>query len=107
MKFLKFDNTEYYPSITMDLLKKAINHARQFTTITPQEEETIMHCRKTLLIGNDDTIWMKKNNPDFDTPMGSLDSAEVFGGWRTSFLMERLAFIVMMVFLSLKAMARR
>jgi hypothetical protein len=77
MKFLKFDITEYYPSISMDLLKKAINYARQYTTITHEEEETIMHCRKTVLIGNDNSIWMKKNNPDFDTPMGSLDSAEV------------------------------
>ena len=61
----------------MDLLKKALSFAKGFTNITPEEEDIIMHCRKTVLVGQGDTIWIKKDNPDFDVPMGSLDASEV------------------------------
>ena len=61
----------------MELLKKALTFAKGFTNITPEEEDIIMHCRKTVLVGQGDTIWIKKDNPDFDVPMGSLDASEV------------------------------
>ena len=77
MKWLKFDIESYYPSISMDLLRKSLDFAKGFTIISPEEEEIIMHCRKTVLVGKDDTLWIKKDNPEFDVSMGSLDSAEV------------------------------
>ena len=77
LKWLKFDIESYYPSISMELLKKALTFAKGFTNITPEEEDIIMHCRKTVLVGQGDTIWIKKDNPDFDVPMGSLDASEV------------------------------
>ena len=77
--FMSFDIVDYYPSITADLLKKAINFARKYTSITPQDESIIMHSRKSLLFA-DDKAWIKRKttgiNP-FDVPMGSYDGAEV------------------------------
>ena len=50
--FMQYDIEEFYPSISADLLKKAIDHARTFVDIGSEEEETIMHCRKSLLFNN-------------------------------------------------------
>ena len=68
---------EFYPSISEDLLKKAINYARTFVVISNDKEETIMHCRKSLLFNNLD-IWTKKEgNKDFDVTIGSFDGTEI------------------------------
>ena len=68
---------EFYPSISEDLLKKAINYARTFVDISNDKEETIMHCRKSLLLNNLD-IWTKKEgNKDFDVTIGSFDGTEI------------------------------
>ena len=48
-RLLKFDICNFYPSITEDLLLKAIDFARQFTEVTPETINIIMHCRKCLL----------------------------------------------------------
>ena len=77
MKWLKFDIESFYPSISMNLLQKALTYVKGLTYITPEEEEIILHCRKTVLIGEGESFWIKKGNPDFDVPMGSLDAAEV------------------------------
>ena len=75
--FMQYDIEEFYPSISEDLLEKAIDHARIFVDISSEEEESIMHCRKFLLFTNTD-IWIKKEgNKDFDINMGSLDGAEI------------------------------
>ena len=75
--FMQYDIEEFYPSISEDLLKKSINYARTFVDISSNEEETIMHCRKSLLFNNSD-IWIKKEgNKDFDVIMGSFDGAEI------------------------------
>ena len=63
-------------SISKDLLKISINYARTFVDINSDEEETIMHCRKSLLFNNSD-IWIKKGSKDFDVTMGSFDGAEI------------------------------
>ena len=68
---------EFYPSISEDLLKKAINYARTFVVISNDKEETIMHCRKSLLFNNLD-IWTKKEgNKDFDVTIDSFDGTEI------------------------------
>ena len=43
---------EFYPSIFENLLKKAIDYARSFVNISSEEEQTIMHSRKSLLFNN-------------------------------------------------------
>ena len=75
--FMQYDIEEFYPSISEDLLKKSINYARTFVDISSNEEETIMHCRKSLLFNNSE-IWIKKEgSKDFDVTMGSFDGAEI------------------------------
>ena len=51
-----------------------------FADISSDEEETIMHCRKSLLFNNSE-IWIKKEgSKDFDVTMGSFDGAK-FATW--------------------------
>jgi hypothetical protein len=76
-KWIKYDIEAYYPSVTAEVLAKAIQFARQYTEVTSQQENIILHCRKNIVVGNDDTVWVKKENEDFDNTMGSYDSAEV------------------------------
>ena len=74
---MQYDIEEFYPFISEDLLKKSVNYARIFLDISSDEDETIMHCRKSLLFNNPG-IWIKKGgNKDFDVTMGSFDGAEV------------------------------
>ena len=74
---MQYDIEEFYQSISKNLLKKAIDYARSFVSISREEEETLMHCRKSLLFSNSD-IWIKKDgNKDFDVTMGSFDGAEI------------------------------
>jgi hypothetical protein len=75
--FVQFDIEEFYPSITKKLVCKALDHAKQFTDITPKDVEIIMHVRKSLLFANDST-WVKRSrDPSFDVTMGCFDGAEV------------------------------
>ena len=64
--FIKFDIVEFYPSITKELLSKAIEYALK----------TIYHARKSLLFDKNN-VWVKKDNPEFDVTMGSYDGAEL------------------------------
>ena len=75
--FLVFDITDFYPSISEQLLLKALDFANQFDTISSQEKEVIMHSRKSLLFDKNES-WAKKGNANlFDVSMGSFDGAEV------------------------------
>ncbi|GFS22017.1 hypothetical protein ElyMa_006939800 [Elysia marginata] len=58
--FLSFDICEFYPSITEDLLEKALNFAAKHTTITPKDMHIIQHTKQTLLYYKNDP-WCKKN----------------------------------------------
>ena len=74
-RFIQFDIVSYYPSITPDLLKKALDWACMYVDITKQEKEIIMQAKKSLLyLGN--TPWVKKGDVNFDNGMGSYDGAE-------------------------------
>ena len=61
--FIKFDIVNFYPSISKELLLKVINFAKSVFT-------------KALLF-NENDVYVKKENPDFDVTMGSYDRAEV------------------------------
>ena len=71
-----FDVCEFYPSITEDLLKKALEFASQYDIITKQESDIILQAKKSLLF-NKETPWCKRNTKSqFDVTMGSFDGAE-------------------------------
>ena len=75
--FLSFDVAEFYPSITEELLDKAITWARAYVSIDDKQIKVIKHARKSLLF-NDGKTWIKQqNNSLFDVTMGSFDGAEV------------------------------
>ena len=66
-----FDVGDFYPSITEDLLLKALNYASRFTTITQQDRHIITHGKKSLL-QQQNPPWTKKNTKDmFNVTMGS------------------------------------
>ena len=75
--FLKFDVVDFYPSITPNIIKSALDFAKTFVNIEPDEEEIIRHSCKTLLYHAED-FWVKKGDHDmFDIPMGSYHGAEI------------------------------
>ena len=47
--FICFDIAEFYPSISEDLLGQALTFATQYTDITQQDKEIVMHSRKSLI----------------------------------------------------------
>ena len=73
-KFFKFDVVEFYPSITKELLDKALDFALSHCELTETEKEIITHSKYSLLIYNKDE-WEKKTG-NFDVTMGSYDGAE-------------------------------
>ena len=74
--FIQLDIIEFYPSITEEILDKAISFAKQHVEITDDHLRIIKHCRKSLLFNNNDS-WRKKDTDScFDVTMGSYDGAE-------------------------------
>ena len=68
MKFVMFDIKDFYPSITQDLLNKALNFVSEYIYISKS--------RKSLLFDGCHT-WIKKQGGLFDVSMGAYDGAEV------------------------------
>ena len=75
--FIKFDIREFYPSITEDILKTSLPFAKEYQDIPEEDIRIINHCRKSLLL-NDNQPWKKKNAEGcFDVTMGSYDGTEI------------------------------
>ena len=75
--FIKFDIVSFYPSITLNLLSKSIEFAKQYCTITEDIIQAIMNTRKSFLFFKGDP-WVKKDIEEhFDVTEGSFDGAEV------------------------------
>ena len=75
--FVVFDIVEYYPSITEQLLTSAIEFAKQYSNISQQEVDMVLHARRSLLFDGQNT-WVKRSSGGaFDVTMGSFDGAEV------------------------------
>ena len=74
--FIVFDVKDFYPSISESLLKEAINFAKNHVEISRNDEETILHARKSLLFDKTH-VWIKKEGGLFDVTMGAFDGAEV------------------------------
>ena len=75
--FIKFDIVDFYPSITEQLLDRALDYAKSVTEVKECDLQIIKHARKSLLFSKDDQ-WVKKNGDEqFDVAVGSYDGAEV------------------------------
>ena len=55
--FTSFDIVEFYPSISEDLLQRAIRFAKNHIKITDEEVDIIHHSRKSLLFSKDRAYW--------------------------------------------------
>ena len=76
ISFIKFDIVNFYPSIMKELLAKSINYAKFITTIDEEVIATVFHACKLLLF-DQTSVCVKKDNSDFDVTVGSNDGAEV------------------------------
>ena len=75
LNFISFDIVSFYPSISEDLLKRAISWASTLTTITDEDKGIIFACKESVLY-NGSTPWVKREGEEFDITMGSYDGAE-------------------------------
>ena len=73
--FICFDIVEFYPSISQDLLNKALDFASAYDNITNDERNIIIHAKNSILI-HKQQAWQKKGDTTFDVTMGSYDGAE-------------------------------
>lgn len=73
--FISFDVCEFYPSISEDLLNKALDFASMYDKITDNEKHIIRHAKKSSLY-NKGIPWSKRGDTNFDVTMGSFDGAE-------------------------------
>lgn len=79
LEFIKFDVQEFYPSITEELLNKAIMFGQNYTKISEDEIKIIYNAAQSVLY-HDEEVWVKRknsNNPMFDITMGGYHGAEV------------------------------
>ena len=76
LSFLQFDIENFYPSISEELLEKALNYASQFVDISPEDRKIILQSRKSTLYSKGEA-WTKKGDSEFDVTMGSFDGAEI------------------------------
>ena len=72
--FITFDICDFYPSITEELLDKALDFASYHTEVTEDDKVIIKHTKKTTLYSKN-VPWCKSSS-DFDVTMGSFDGAE-------------------------------
>ena len=66
----------YYPSITENLLKKALAFAKAHIHLSDDDKAIIQHARKSLLF-NDKQTWIKRDSGPFDVTMEANDGAEL------------------------------
>ena len=73
--FISCDIKEFYPSISENLLKEAVDWASTITPISDDDKELFISA-KTSFLYYDGTVWKKKGGKLFDVTMGSYDGAE-------------------------------
>ena len=75
-RFFTFDIVAYYPSISQELLDRALEFARSKMFISDFDLKVIRQSRKTFLF-HKETPWVKKGDTNgFDVAMGAFDGAE-------------------------------
>ena len=75
LNFISFDIENFYPSISEDLLKRAVSWAENLATISEEDKEIIFACKESVLYSGG-TPWVKREGEEFDVTMGSFDGAE-------------------------------
>ena len=75
-KFLQYDIEAFYPSISEELLDRAIMFAQSRIDISQHDIDTIKHSRLSLLFCPRGEAWQRKQSM-FDVTMGAYDGAEV------------------------------
>ena len=76
-KFINFDIEAFYPNITEELTRQAIEWVRiNGIPVSTFDVDIIMQARKTLLF-SDNKPWIKRSGAEFDVPMGCYDGAEI------------------------------
>ena len=93
--FTSFDIVDFYPSITEDLLREALNFAGRITTIKPDEEEIILLARKSLLFGKNTTSvidWFNNIHDKQRCSFTSFDIVDFYPSITEDLLREALNF---------------
>lgn len=72
--FIQFDVCEFHPSISDDLLNKALDFASKHVHISQQDCDRILQAKNSLLY-SDKCPWGKSDD-FFDVTIGSFDGAE-------------------------------
>ena len=75
LKFIQFDICEFYPSISNQLLTKAIKFAENYVAVSDDDKKLFYQTKKSFLFNNNQP-WIKKQNNGCDVTMGSYDGAE-------------------------------
>ena len=75
MKFVIIEIIDFYPSITQDLLNKALKSATEYIYISKCDIDVIHHAGKSLLFYGSHT-WIKKQGGLFDVSVVAYDGAE-------------------------------
>ena len=74
---MQLDIVDFYPSISKSLFNKALDFAKNLTTITADEEKILTNARKSILFFNN-SVWKKKTADGLhDVTMGSYDGCEL------------------------------
>ena len=74
-KFINFDIVSFYPSITLELLRAALEWATQYTSVTEQQKKVVIQASKSFLYCKGEP-WVKKGGTNFDISMGAFHGAQ-------------------------------
>ena len=76
LAFICFDVAEFYPSISEDLLNRALDFASEHLNISASERQTIINSKHSLLFSEGQPWEKRTSTSNFDVTMGSYDGAE-------------------------------
>ena len=76
-KFIQLDITEFYPSISKEILDNVILFAQKYINIPEKDLHIIKYCRKSLLYNNNEPWKIKNTESCFEVIMGSFDGAKI------------------------------
>ena len=72
--FIKFGIDQFYPSITQNLLEKAVEWSENFVEFTEEEKSIVFSTKQNLLFWNGQA-WVKRGDSKCDVTMGSYNGA--------------------------------
>ena len=76
LSFICFDVVEFYPSISEDLLNRALDFASEHLNISASDRQTIINSKHSLLFREGQPWEKRTSTSNFDVTMGSYDGAE-------------------------------